>query len=303
MGNARRDFIKMSAAGLATTGMGAHVRAAESTAGKSEVITGKGTADEIIPKIFDRLGGIKEFVKPGARVLIKPNMSFANPPELATGTTPEALRAVVKLCLDAGARRVVVCDNTLRDPELCKEKTGLAKAIEEFKGVALFVPKQDAMFTEKTSDKAKALTRTNIVREVERSDCFISLPCAKSHSAAGVSLGIKGMMGLIQHRSELHSKMDLHMGIAELLYYMRPTVTIVDATRALLDNGPAGPGKVAELKTFVGGTDPVAVDSHTATIADWYGRKFEGVNVKYIKNAMELGFGNAESSKITEVAV
>jgi hypothetical protein len=65
-----------------------------------------------------------------------------------------------------------------------------------------------------------------------------------------------------------------------------------------LDNGPGGPGTVTELKTFVGGTDPVAVDSYAVTLASWYGRTFEGKNVQHIKLAGELGFGNYESSMI-----
>ena len=34
----------------------------------------------------------------GSRVLIKPNMSFDNPPEWGTGTSPEAVVALAKLC-------------------------------------------------------------------------------------------------------------------------------------------------------------------------------------------------------------
>ncbi len=298
----RRNFVKTSAAGVLAASVTSSF-AADSVAGKSEVMTGKGKASDVIPKMFNRLGGMKQFVKPGARVLIKPNMSFSNPPDWGTGTSPEAVRTVVELCLDAGAKRVVVCDNTLRDPELCKEKTGIGKAIEGLKGAVIFIPKQAGMFTAVTSDKAVALKKTDVVTEAQRADCVISLPAAKSHGAAGVSLGIKNLMGLIKERGVMHRDMDLHTAIADLLFYIRPHVTIVDATRALLDNGPAGPGKVAQLDTFVGGLDPVAVDSFAVTLASWYGRRFEGTNVKYIKQAAELGFGHAESSNITEVAV
>ena len=58
-----------------------------------------------------------------------------------------------------------------------------------------------------------------------------------------------------------------------------------------------------ELKTFVAGTDPVAVDSYGVTLASWYGKTFEGKQVKHIKVAGELGFGNVESSMISEITV
>jgi uncharacterized protein (DUF362 family) len=257
----------------------------------------------MLPKILEKMGGISRFVKQDSRVLIKVNMSFPNPPDWGTGTSPEAVFTLAKMCIEAGAKRVIVCDNTIRDPEHCKEKTGIAAAIKDLKGSVLFIPKQDSMYVRKSDSRAKELRETDVVKEVYLCDTLISLPAAKSHSAGGVSLNLKGLMGLIKERGAFHREMDMHTAIAEQLYYIKPTLSIVDATRALLDNGPAGPGKVAELKTFVAGTDPVAVDSYAVTLASWYGKTFEGKQVKHLKVAGELGFGNVESDKISEIAV
>jgi uncharacterized protein (DUF362 family) len=301
----RRDFLNYSAAtgvaALAAQSLLSQKAAAAASA--SEVYVGKGTAADVLPKILKKLGGIEHFIKPGAKVLIKPNMSFANPPEWATTTSPESVYALTKLCLDAGAKRVIICDNTLHDTELCKQKTGIPAAIKGLKGAVVFIPKQDAQFVTKTEAKAKELTTVDVVKELYSADCFISLSAAKSHAAGGVSFNIKGLMGLVKNRDAYHREMDLHVGIAEQLYYMKPHLSIIDATRALLDNGPAGPGKVVELKTFVGGIDPVAVDSYGVTLASWYNRKFEGKQVKHLQKAAELGFGNVESSMIKEIAV
>ncbi|MBD3345599.1 MAG: DUF362 domain-containing protein [Chitinivibrionales bacterium] len=301
----RRSFLRTAA----TAGTGVALQgtsplfAAETAGGKSEVYVGKGKASEIITKIVDSMGGMGHYIKKGARVVIKPNMSFSNPPDWGTTTSPEAVRTVAQLCLDAGASKVLVCDNVLREVEACKSKTGIADAVKDMKGVVVFVPKQESMYVEKKSEKAKQLTRIKVLKELGRADVFISLPAAKSHSAAGVSLGLKGMMGLVYNRSAYHREMDLHTAIAEQLYYMKPTLSIIDATRALLDNGPGGPGKVVKLDTFVGGLDPVAVDSYAVTLASWYGKQFEGTNVKYLKIASELGFGNVASDSIKEIAV
>lgn len=235
--------------------------------------------------------------------MIKPNMSFANPPEWGTGTSPQAVYAMAKLCLEAGAKRVIVCDNTLREPDICKEKTGIGAIIKDLKGVVLFLPKQDSMFIAKSDPRAKSLPSTDVVKQVYETDCLISLPCAKSHSAGGVSLNLKGLMGLIKERGSFHRETDMHTAVPELLYYMKPHISFVDATRALLDNGPAGPGKVVELNTFVGGVDPVAVDSFAVTLAAWYGKTFDGTKVKHIKNAGDMKLGNCESAMITEVRV
>lgn len=297
----RREFMGQSAAtmaAIATLGGSLHNAVEAQNLGKSEIAVGKGTVSEILPKIVAKMGGIDRFVKKGSRVMIKPNMSFANPPEWGTGTSPEVVYTMAKMCLDAGARRVIICDNTLRDPESCKEKTGIGAAVKDLKGVVIYTPREDAMFVAKSDPKAKVLTSTDVVKEVYQVDSLISLPTAKSHSAAGVSLNIKGLMGLVKNRGTFHRDMDLHQAVAEQLYYIKPNLCIVDASRALLDNGPAGPGKVIELNTFVGGTDPVAVDSYAVTLASWYGKTFEGKQVKHIKHAGELGFGNVESSNI-----
>jgi uncharacterized protein (DUF362 family) len=302
----RRNFIKTVTAGAVALAVPLAVRRASAEVpAKSEVCVGKGKASEIIPKLFEKLGGISSFVKPGGRVMIKPNMSFANPPEWATTTSPEAVFIVAKLCLDAGAKRVVICDNTLNDPEICKQKSGIADAVKALKGAVVFTPVsgQAHLFEEKTCDKASELTKTEIVKEIGRMDALISLPIAKSHAAGIVSFGIKGLMGLVRDRGAMHREMDLHIAIAEQLYYIKPTLTIVDASRALLDNGPSGPGKVLELNTYAASVDPVAADSYGVSLASWNGRKLEGKNIKHLEYAAKFGFGNVESGRITELTV
>lgn len=301
MDEKRRTFLKTSlAAGI---GLSAGVLNQSAAAGKSDVYVGKGKASKVITNIVKKMGGMKRFVKPGGRVLVKPNASFANPPEWATTTSPEAVRTIAELCLEAGARRVIFCDHTLRDPDVCKEKSGIGKALQGLKGAVFFVPKQQGLYVKKKEPKARQLLQVEVVKELDRADTLISLPVAKSHSATGVSLGIKGLMGLVWDRSAYHREMDLHQAIAEQLYYMKPDLTIIDAGRALLDNGPSGPGKVAELNTYAGSVDPVAADSYAVGLASWYGRTFEGKNVKYIQHAEKLGFGNADAGQIREVPV
>ncbi len=304
----RRDFIKSTSAGTAlalASGLPAFSEeaAAASVASKSDVYVGKGTAEAIIPKLLEKMGGIDRFIKKGSRVMIKPNISFANPPEWATTTSPEAIHVLANLAVKAGARKVIVCDHTLRNPSICRDKTGANKAVKDVKRAIIFTPTQKNQFEAKAEPKATELKTTEIVKEIQRCDIVINLPAAKSHSAGGVSLGIKNLMGLIQNRRVCHREMDLHLAIAEHLYYIKPQLTIVDATRALLDNGPAGPGKVGNPQKFIAGTDPVAVDALAVTVAQWYGRAIEGKNVKHIKNAARLGFGNMDPSLINEITV
>ena len=87
----------------------------------------KGAPEAAVRKAVELLGGIGKFVKSGDKVVIKPNASFANTPDWGSTTTPEVLTAVAKLCLEAGAKRILVMDYPLRASESCRRRPGWAR--------------------------------------------------------------------------------------------------------------------------------------------------------------------------------
>ncbi|MFH0919907.1 MAG: DUF362 domain-containing protein [Fibrobacterota bacterium] len=294
----RRGFISAGAATAAvlSTARPASVFGAE--AQKSVVAVAKGEPADAVRRVVAALGGIQQFVKPGDRVVIKPNMSFANPPEWGTTTHPEVVKAVAQLCVEAGARRIVIFDYTLRDSEICKEKTGIAAAVKDIPGVVIATPSDEKFFEEKPVPGAKELISTAVAKEVLKADCLISVPNAKAHSATGVSLGMKGLMGLVWNRRVFHEKMDINRAVAEQLYIIKPTLTVVSAIYCLLKNGPGGPGPVEKLDTVVASADPVAADAYSVGLARWYNKEFKGTEVKHIQIAAELGLGVADTAKM-----
>ena len=76
--------------------------------------------------------------------------------------------------------------------------------------------------------------------------------------------------------------------------HRRPQVTILDATRALISGGPAGPGEVAKPNLVVAGLDPVAVDAFGVSVAPWYGQNFKGKQVEHLAVAHQRGLGKIE---------
>jgi len=292
----RRDFIKTAGAAAASAAISSNVYAQEKK--KPIVAVAKGKPSELVKKAVDALGGIKKYVKEGARVVVKANMGFPNPPEWGTTTHPEIVKATAQLCLDAGAQRVIVIDNPLRDGKVCKEKSGIGPALEGMKGVVIALLEDPKFYQDTPIPNGKQLKTTAIAKEVLRADCLINIPTAKSHSATGVSLGIKNLMGLIWDRKVMHEQMELNQAIADLLYVIKPNLTIVNAIYALTTNGPSGPGKTEELNTVVASEDPVAADSYTVSIARWYNREFKGNQVKHIKFAYEMGFGEIDLEKM-----
>jgi uncharacterized protein (DUF362 family) len=111
---------------------------------------------------------------------------------------------------------------------------------------------------------------------------------------------MKGLMGLIWDRRYFHASVDINKAIAELAATVKVNLVILDASRALLNAGPSGPGLIDFPKTIVAGIDQVAVDAYGVTLAKWYGQGFAPAQVKHIAAAQQLGLG---ACNLDEVAV
>jgi uncharacterized protein (DUF362 family) len=305
----RRQFLKKSVqcAAYITTGIGlSDTWGTRVWAGNApDLVVATGDPGPATKAAVAALGGMGRFVRTGDKVVIKPNMSFANPPEMATTTHPEVVRQLVSLCLEAGASRVLVVDNPLRGIEQCLEQTGL-KAACEFDQRSQVVGLADKRFYEQVSvPKGVDLKSTWVMKSILESDVLIAAPVAKSHSATGVSLTMKGMMGLIYSRREFHRDMDLDTAIVDLCTLLVPKLAVIDASRVLSTGGPGGPGKVLELKKIVASANMVSADALAVTLGTWYEKKFQPRQVKHILMAHERGLGrmDVEDLVIKEVSV
>jgi uncharacterized protein (DUF362 family) len=244
----------------------------------------------------DGLGGIARFVKPGAKVVIKPNMSFPHGPERATNTHPEVVRELVAMCHEGGAARVRVLDHPLRSTELCIE--GVKQACSIFDDDLVHGITKSRFFKPTDIPDGIDLTETDVLQDVLEADVLIAAPVAKSHSSAGVSLCMKGMMGLIYNRWIMHSRYDLQTAIVDLASLLKPQLCVIDATRVLTTNGPSGPGKVYQGQRVIASHDMVAADAMTVQMFEWYGQKLKPRNVKHIRIAHERGLGRMDVANL-----
>ncbi|MCL5808478.1 MAG: DUF362 domain-containing protein [Deltaproteobacteria bacterium] len=291
----RRQFLKATAAGvtIGLAGYPAYLGAAEEA--DLAVISGEPAA--ATRKALETLGGIGRFVKKGQRVVIKPNMSFARTPEYAATTHPLVVFAVAQACTEAGAGEVLVLDYTLQRAELCLERTGIREACRNLRGVHVLAVQERKFFREIRVPRGKVLERVEIMKDLIDS-VLINVPVAKSHSSTGVSLGLKGLMGLIWDRGIFHYQFNINQGIADLATVIKPQLTVLDATRALITGGPGGPGEVRKPNLIVAGVDPVAVDSYGVGIVPWYGQNFQGRQVEHLLMAHQRGVGKIDVEKL-----
>ena len=294
----RRKFLKTAAAGLA---LGLAGRPSFSMA-REEVDLAAISGDPVAAtkKALEVLGGISRFVKRGQRVVLKPNMSFTRTPEFGATTHPKVVATVAQACTEAGAQQVLVLDHTLHRAELCLERTGIREACKDIPGVHVLALQEKKFFREIKIPQGRVLERVDVMKEVLDSPVLINIPVAKSHSATGISMGIKGLMGLIWDREIFHAQLDMNQALADLATVIKPQLTILDATRALTSGGPGGPGEVKKPNLIIAGTDPVAVDAYGVSVVPWYGQTFKGRQVEHLLIAHQRGLGkiDIEQSKV-----
>jgi uncharacterized protein (DUF362 family) len=206
---------------------------------------------------------MKAFVKPGARVVIKPNIGWDRPPEMAANTHPLVVRTLAEMALEAGAGQVRIFDRSCNEARRCYHNSGILPSIEAMDNRKVRCEYIDRRkFVTTPSPRGRVLKSWDIYRDALEADCYINVPVAKQHGLAGLTLGIKNNMGVLGgNRGQLHRQ--LAQNLADLATVIRPALTVIDATRMLLRNGPQG-GRLQDVQindTILASSDPVAADA------------------------------------------
>lgn len=281
----RREFLKIAVKGAALLAI-SPLLSAETKEPDLYVLEGT-DYKRLVQEVFNSLGGVSKFVKPGDYVVIKPNAAWSRTPEQAATTHPDLVSETVKLALDAGARRVDVIDHTCDNYKSAFKITGIEEAVRQAGGNMIALNEADT-FTEVNIEKAKILKKAKIASQVLKADCFINMPIAKVHGASILTMSMKNYMGIVKDRLTFHIR-GLHQCIADISSFVKPDLIILDCTRILTSRGPKGPGDVKILNKIVVGTDPVAVDSLGAT---FFGLKPSDID--HIKIASSMGIGRSD---------
>ena len=294
----RRKFIKKSAEYTAYTAFGMILPGVFNETARADrlpdIVVAMGVPGTTTRAAVNTLGGMSRFVKAGNKVVIKPNMSFPNSPGWATTTHPDVVKELATMCLEAGAASIMVLDNPLRNAKLSLKRSGIKSAMESVPQSRTEGIESERFYKEVEVPEGIELASTKIMKQVLDADVLIAAPVAKSHSATGLSLSMKGMMGLIFNRRVFHRDMDLNTAVVDLCTVLKPQLTVIDVSRLLSSGGPNGPGKVLTMNKIVASTDMVAADAATVELGTWYGRKFKARQVKHIRMAHKRGLGNMD---------
>jgi uncharacterized protein (DUF362 family) len=218
----------------------------------------------LVDKALELVGGMSSFVSKGDVVYVKPNISWDRVPEQAATTNPLIVEAVIRNAFEAGAKRVIVADNSCNDARRTYQRSGIKDAAEKAGAKVFFMEKRKFV---KTNIGGEIIKEWDVYREAIEADKIINVPIVKHHGLCGVTLSMKNTMGLIGGRRELlHQK--LSGSIVDLTAYFRPALNILDAVRVLTAHGPQGGSAkdVAQMNLVAASTDPVMIDAFGVTL-------------------------------------
>lgn len=310
----RKEFLKLLVSGLATLsvplsgrslgyadapkGAGFNGRPKSGLKGDYDLVVAKGEDPfALTVKAVETMGGMGRFVRKGSTVVIKPNIGWDRSPEQAGNTNPRVVAALADMAYKAGAKRVNVFDITCNEARRCYASSGIASAAEAAGAKVYFPDEWDIV---KASFGYKSpMEGWPILRDAIECDTFINVPVLKHHGLTRLTLSIKNLMGVCGgNRGQMH--FNIGPKLVDLSRFINPDLTVIDAYRVLMRNGPTG-GDLADVKTMktvIAATDPTLADTYAAGLVD-----VDPMTVPYLKTAAQEKYGSLDVGTAKKIAV
>ncbi len=214
-------------------------------------------------KMLEPLGGIDQFVRPGERILLKPNFVYRVRLRRPAVTHPEVILAMARLVREAGGHPIIGDSPSIHSSQTVAEANGLAPqaAAEDIPIVTL------KKVTHETLEVAGRKYRLPVSAEAMECDGIINLPKFKAHRQATLTFSVKNLYGCVpgKRKAARHFKSggDLdwfsNMLVANATL-LNPRLNVVDGIIAMEGEGPVK-GDPKPIGAILGGVDPTAVDS------------------------------------------
>ncbi len=270
-------------------------------------------AEKSLKKVMEHLGGMESIVSEGARVLIKPNLTAALPPETGAACDLKIVRGLVQMALRAGASKVVIAEGIGTGTTSLKDVKGLAE-IASTEGVEV-VDLNDAPTQPVKVKDPLWVKNFDVPRVVLESQVLINLAKLKVHPSAVFSLVMKNLMGALPGRTFYrpaeakklgyptpilpgggkkvfhdlirdHGFEAMQEAFVDLNSAIRSHLCLIDGLYGM--EGPGSPvrGKPVKMDLLIGGKDLLAVEAVGMAVMG-----FDPASFSYLERAMEKGLG------------
>lgn len=290
--------------------------------------------DSMTRDAIDALGGMQTVVKTGETVFIKPNfVTFPwaqsnNCFHIGECAKPEIIIAVTEECLKAGASEVIIGEGShlpTFDWQYAITLDGSRNLVTEAQRLTSLHPGKVTLACLETDSPGwveipstssfNAIAVSSLLADADR---VISIPVAKTHSWAQLTLASKNFVGVTplsryaelidnswwnRHKFDHSSPRAIGQVYLDIVKAVKPDLSIIDFSIGLEANGPTigRGGATVNMKDRLGSwaviasTDIMAADATAARIMS-----HEPKNVKFLEMgyAMELGETREESIEL-----
>lgn len=246
--------------------------------------------------LFEDLGGVQKFVKPGNKVLLKVNLLLKKRPEEACTTHPAVVEAVVREFQEAGAI-VTIADSPggVYSVPILKSiyKAAGMQEVAERTGAALNL---DIAFEEVETENGEMHRSFPVIKPVLDADFVVSLGKLKTHGMTGYTGAVKNLFGVIPgtYKAEYHFRYPSLTPFCEMLLdlaaFVKPGLSIIDGIVGMEGPGPSG-GSPREVGLLFASESPYLLDAVAARVI---GFKTSEVETLRLASARGLAPENAE---------
>ncbi len=258
---------------------------------------GRWEAKKVLKDGFDLLGGIKNFVKKGDVVILKPNLGYPEPegmPAWTCTTDVAVLVALTELCFEAGAKRVITGDAVAHEikSSYMFESTGVKEGVEKVGGEVSYFEEEPNITVDIPG--GILLKKQAVPKPILDADVIFNVPKIKPTRVGKWTLGFKNMFGLVPHEERLpwHRIPEHFYLLTDLYRRFTPTLTIMDGLVIQEGEGPRF-GTPVDLGVIVMVTDPVATEAVTVSVIG-----HEPYEQMILPIAEKYGLGTMDFNKI-----
>jgi len=283
----RRGFLKGSLAATAAAAIAPSLLAAQAEGSKPDVwvIHGK-DKEKLMAKCLEIIKSQGGFGKNIKTLALKINAAWAREPETGANTDPVLVSAFLAGVKKMGITDILMPENSCASPKESFTKSGIEEAAKANGVKMIDLKTKGDHFRKVKIPGGESLKDVEVAKYFMDSDAVVNMPVAKHHGGAKLSMAMKNWMGAVKDRGYWHRN-NLHQCIADFAEFMKPTWTIIDATKTMMANGPQGPSKNMKYPDLlILSKNQVAADAWASTLFH-----DSPDNVLYIKLAARKGLG------------